>query len=392
MNNTLASDFEHYNVPGQGERETPSQDDLSDPVAFRLGIVGVGQCGGNIAAQFYETGYRRILLVNTAKTDLDSIRLPIEKLPIGTNGAGKDREIARMCAERSVTRIRTKMASVFQGQYDKIVICMSLGGGTGSGAGPKVVQIAKEMVRENGGDPEKDVIVIMVLPEPKVDGPRPCFNALQAYAELDKLGVVRVVVDNEKIAGVVTGGIVDQLDYMNHWVVRTFHRFNNYAAKESKYGNFDGKDMDDVLAHGRIIFSAFMVEKLDNRYEIGDIMSTHLASSLFAGSRLETADVGACVMILNPERIADKSPRDVSNAFETLNELMRPNSTLHRGMYLEESPPKPDGTMPPAMFCYVMLGGLEHPFETLQPIFEKAHSCCPEYGSLSAFLNESQAV
>lgn len=388
MSNNLVSDFEHFSDPDKDEPDTDACDDIAEPTAFRLGVVGVGQCGGNFAAQFYETGYRRVLLVNTAQTDLDSIRQPVAKLCLAKLGAGKDRDFARRYAEESVTKIRTKMAGVFRDSVDKIVVCMALGGGTGSGAGPKVVEIAKEYIRENGGNPAKDVIVVMVMPEPKIDGPRQCHNALKAYAELEKLEVVRIVVDNAKIAKVVKAGFEDQQDAMNHWVVRTFHRFNHYAAVDSRFGNFDGKDMDDVLARGRIIFSAFAIDELDDRYDVGETMAKHLARSLFAGAKLETADTGACVMILNRAKIANKSTDDISNAFETLNGIMRPSSTLHRGIYLEDFPAKPDGTAPGAMFCYVMLGGLDHPLETLNSLYVKA--CCFDktYGSLSAYLSE----
>ncbi len=68
--------------------------------------------------------------------------------------------------------------------------------------------------------------------------------------------------------------------------------------------------------------------------------------------------------------------------------IMQPRSTLHRGTYLEDFPTKRNGAAPGAMFCYVMLGGLDHPLETLNSIYAKA--CCFDktYGSLSAYLNE----
>lgn len=149
MTSNLSHDFEYCVDPDENESEEMLlEDEFSEPVAFRLGIVGVGQCGGNFAAQFYETGYRRILLINTAKTDLDSIRQPVAKLALSSaqlayknNGAGKNRDAARNCAEENETTIRTKFASVFRGRIDKLVICLALGGGTGSGAGPKVVPI-----------------------------------------------------------------------------------------------------------------------------------------------------------------------------------------------------------------------------------------------------------
>jgi len=156
---------------------------------------------------------------------------------------------------------------------------------------------------------------------------------------------------------------------------------------DSRFANFDGTDLDDVLSRGRVIFSAFAIADLEDRFDVGRIMAKHLDRSLFAGSDLKTAESAACVMILNRGKMTDKTQDDISNAFEVLNGIMRPNSTLHRGIYLDDFPAKPNGGTPDAMFCYVMLGGLDHPYESLKPIFEKAHGCAPEYGTLSAFLD-----
>ena len=173
---------------------------------------------------------------------------------------------------------------------------------------------------------------------------------------------------------------------MNRWVVKTFHQFNAYAARQSSIAVFDAQDFNDVLSRGRFIFSAFRIPELNDRYVIGNVLADHLEKSLFARTKLSTANAAACLMLLNEPAVRDKSMDDISSAFEELNNIMKPNSTLHRGIYLEEVPPLKDGTAPPDLFCYVMLGGLDHPMGTLETLFGKAKSFSDEYSSVSAFL------
>ena len=61
-------------------------------------------------------------------------------------------------------------------------------------------------------------------------------------------------------------------------------------------------------------------------------------------------------------------------------------STLHRGIYIPSEWSKPDQEKNPDLFCYVILGGMDHPQTTLQGLFEKARNYNQSYGSLGAFL------
>ena len=139
-----------------------------DP-AFKIGIVGVGQCGNNLAQAFHRIGYRRVLLVNTAQTDLDAIEDQIAKLPIDKQGAGKDPAVGKERVESRATQIRNGMLREFGEDFEKVIVCIGLGGGTGSGGGPAVVKIAQEIVKARGGYTSKDVITIVTLPDPNID-------------------------------------------------------------------------------------------------------------------------------------------------------------------------------------------------------------------------------
>jgi cell division GTPase FtsZ len=381
-------DFDNFlDVPGEDPaREV--QDDFSDPKpAFRCAVIGAGQGGGNIAAQFYQVGYRRVLAVNTATADLDAIKEPIVKLALDQHGAGKDREFARNLVLTKASRIRSAMGAAFGDHYEKIIVCMALGGGTGSGGGPEIVRIAQELIQQRGGNPNRDVLVIAVLPESAIDGPRQCFNAMKAYGQIEQLNVPRLYVDNSQLRKMIKTTFGNHWTPLNHRIVNTFHKFNAFATRESDHTVCDSRDLDDVISRGRFIFSAFRIDNLDHKHTIGGIMGDRLENSLFARVKLSTAKAAACMMILNRSAVVGKrSVDDIAPAFTELNNLMMPNSTLHQGIYMIDLQTAPDGKLPPDLFCYVMLGGLDHPYDSLTPIFGKAKSYSPEYGTLSAFL------
>jgi cell division protein FtsZ len=307
-------------------------DNFSTDPAFKMGIIGVGQCGNNLAQAFHRIGYRRVLLVNTAQTDLDAIEDQIAKLPIDKQGAGKDPAIGKERVEARATQIRSGMLREFGEDFEKIIVCIGLGGGTGSGGGPVVVKIAKEIIKERSGNPAKDVIVIVTLPNPNIDGPRQCFNALLAYGQIANLGVPMIVVDNAQVGSIIKAKLADSWTPINTWIARTFHMFNMYANKPSDIGSFDGNDLNDVISRGRLLFSAFRVTELKDKYAIGDVMASNLERSLFAKCDLSTAVAAGCLLVINPKVGSDLSMDDIAPAFQELNRLMRPNSTLHRGI------------------------------------------------------------
>ena len=58
--------------------------DTFDDAAFNFAIVGVGQGGSRLAESFWNLGYRRVGVINTAQQDLSLIKMPEEnKLLIG---------------------------------------------------------------------------------------------------------------------------------------------------------------------------------------------------------------------------------------------------------------------------------------------------------------------
>ena len=110
-----------------------------------LKVVGIGGAGGNVVNRMVGAGTSGVefIAVNTDKQALSmstaDVKIQIgEKLTHG-QGAGSDPGVGEKAAEES----RNEVAKALEGT-DMVFITAGMGGGTGTGAGPVVADIARE--------------------------------------------------------------------------------------------------------------------------------------------------------------------------------------------------------------------------------------------------------
>ena len=63
--------------------------------SIHYALIGAGQCGGRLVKSFYDLGYKKVLAVDTTRSDLDSLDIPpSQKFLMGTGeeGTGRDAE------------------------------------------------------------------------------------------------------------------------------------------------------------------------------------------------------------------------------------------------------------------------------------------------------------
>ena len=108
-------------------------------------VVGVGGAGNNVVNRMVKAGTEGVefIAVNTDKQAL-SVSNADQKIQIGEKithgqGAGSDPEIGKRAAEESRNSISTALENA-----DMVFITAGMGGGTGTGAGPTVAEIAHE--------------------------------------------------------------------------------------------------------------------------------------------------------------------------------------------------------------------------------------------------------
>ena len=193
----------------------------------QFGVLGLGQCGGNIAAIFEQKQYTTVYL-NTSQEDLSAIK-GVHKIHIdGADGAAKDRRKVLQLATESFQGIIEKINSILTQKY--IVVLFSSSGGTGSGLSNPILRYLSQI--------GKICIPVVVLPDEAVESAKACENAYNSCAELmsiQGLGAT-FLLDNSN----------EDKFAINQKFVNEFDAFIN-LKNSSVYGNIDMAERKQIL-------------------------------------------------------------------------------------------------------------------------------------------------
>lgn len=155
-------------------------------------VVGVGGGGCNAVANMFLDGMEsvRFAVCNTDSKSLSTNPVPT-KIMLGKSGlgAGADPEKGRKEAESNIDEIR----SLFDDNTKMVFVTAAMGGGTGTGAGPLVAKISREM--------GKLTIGIVTIPfyferRPKI------IKALKGLDEMRSNVDALLIINNEQISKV----------------------------------------------------------------------------------------------------------------------------------------------------------------------------------------------
>ena len=155
---------------------------------MKLAIIGVGNAGSKILDRIMQFEAdtdrdlcRHVLAINTARTDLakpDYVPQDRRVLVGDTHqkakghGVGGDVEVGAEVMQGDLDEIRRAFDDVEIHNVDAILVCAGLGGGTGSGGGPVIIDELQAMYDE-------PVYGLGVLPG-KYEGGRPALNAARS--------------------------------------------------------------------------------------------------------------------------------------------------------------------------------------------------------------------
>ena len=155
---------------------------------MKLATIGVGNAGSKVVDRMLEfeadTGRdlcRHVLVINTARTDLAKPdHVPADRrILVGDthqkakgHGVGGDGEVGAEVARNDIDEIRRIFDDVEIHEVDAILVAAGLGGGTGSGAGPVVIDELQKMYDE-------PVYGLGILPG-QYEGGRPALNAARS--------------------------------------------------------------------------------------------------------------------------------------------------------------------------------------------------------------------
>lgn len=364
----LGIDLPDIPLPDDDPVEESVKDDFDD-AAFNFAIVGVGQGGSRLAESFWNLGYRRVGVINTAQQDLSLIKIPDEnKLLVGEGGAGKNPEAADEVFRTRYEDILDFLKKTFGNGYERVLVCAGAGGGTGAGGVARVLDICHDLSQSLGKekkDTDAKVGCILALPT-RGEGTKVQENSkktINKVVDLQKAGVVSplIILDNEKIKQLYPKLSVNQFwSTANNSICSIFHLFNKISAKESGYTTFDKADLDTIFSSGIIMFGATPIKDFSET-GISYAVRDNLRKNILAGVDVATGNVAACVIIGDKESLDTIPQSSLEHGFEQLSRMMGPNSTVHRGIYAGAKK---------GMAVYTAIGGLESP-DTLFDYFFK---------------------
>lgn len=227
-------------------------------------VIGVGGGGGNAVNHMYREGIHQVsfALCNTDKQALKDSPVPVH-LQLGKEGLGAGNVPARAkeAAEESIEDIKnmlsdgTKMAFVTAG----------MGGGTGTGAGPVIARISKEMgiltvgivtipfrfegrkkidqALDGVEEMAKNVDALLVINNERLRQIYPTLSVIDAFSKADDT----LSIAAKSIAEIITGLGFMNLDFND---VKTVLKDGGVAIISTGYGEGEGrvkKAIDDAL-------------------------------------------------------------------------------------------------------------------------------------------------
>lgn len=171
--------------------------EINPPVEtfVKIKVVGVGGSGGSAVNRMISSKIRGVEFI-AMNTDVQAlhhcqagVKIHIGKTITRGLGAGMDPEVGARAAEESENEIREALKDA-----DMVFITCGLGGGTGSGAGPKIAAMAKEI----------GALTVAVVTRPFVfEGAQRKTIADDAYNQMEECVDTMITIPNDRILQIV---------------------------------------------------------------------------------------------------------------------------------------------------------------------------------------------
>ena len=334
--------------------------------SVNLGVVGVGQCGSKLAEEFYNRGYD-VVAINTAMQDLKHIAIPEKQklfLDYALGGAGKDLDTGQAAAETYSEQILKHLEENFA-DNEVLMLCISGGGGTGSGAAETMVNLMTQL--------GKPLSVLYVLPMASEDSLSK-HNAIQTLAKLAKFASNDVinsllVVDNAKIELMFPGLSMAQFwKTANTTIVEPVHLFNKLSANPSAHTSLDPMDFSrvfigtgDCALYGMLEVSNYLEDAA-----IAEAMVTSLENGLLSADFNLTQTRSAGVIVTGSKKALESVPAaNLEYGFAMVSKICNEGTRVFRGVY--ELPNHED-----TLKIYTFFSGLGLPEERISELKAEA--------------------
>jgi cell division GTPase FtsZ len=301
---------------------------------LKFAVIGLGQCGGNIANTFAKYGYPS-MAINTSILDLKDLANIPENRKVHTpynetDGAGKDPRIGEKAIFAHLPNILGGIQQFVSGA-DAILITAGLGGGTGS----NIALLGNMLKRFN-----LPIVTLVTIPT-NDESALSKVNALRAINRIVGENFDScVIVDNNKILHQFPDSSLSAFyPQANDYMVKTFNNFNSLTTEYSARSliSFDNEDFRKVLlSKGILIFGETELQS-SQLNTLDDILprlrEIWSAGGLMAeGFNFATAASGA-ISIYAPEEILKKTSSRFLNMLGEEFKSLTNGATCYFGLY-----------------------------------------------------------
>lgn len=369
----------------QASKQVIINDSFNYDTAFHMAFMGAGQGGSRIAHSFWEMGYRRVGIFNTTDQDNEGIDEDVPMLSLDIGGAKKDMQLARQALDGRDEEVWDLLQRSWGNSMDCALICVGLGGGTGSGTGLPLVRLARKYLESKNRPPRVGAVVSL----PSVDeGQMVCRNAVTAFKELlvDKVSPL-IVIDNDRVHELYKPKMKELLPKSNFLVSRLFHLFNQLAAAKSPYITFDRSEFAQLLDGGLVVMGSADIDvgEVTSPADVSTAIREQLAESVLAQVDLRRSKKAACIFVASQEVLDTYSKDYFASGFTMLDRIVgaaypdkeKTPTVIHRGLYPGEEP---------GLQCYTMISELDPPYGRLQELAKKAGLNTGQGTSMAKYL------
>lgn len=310
---------------------------MANDKSIKLSIIGLGQCGSRIAETWYKRGYSAIVM-NTAQQDLKFIDMHQSNklhLEYGVGGAAKDMGIGTAAANQYKQQITEMIDTQLPG--GTFCVCTSLGGGSGAGMLPVVIDV----LQGKGA-----IILICALPMQSDDAQTKA-NALETLEGL--LGLVKsgkvqniICVDNAKIETIYND--VGQMDFYstaNKAIVEPLDAFNTLTSMPSSVKSLDPMELSRIMidSGGFTVYGTINVKNYEEDTAIAEAVISNLGSNLLAeGFDLKQSKYVGVIVAANKDVWAKIPASSVNYALAMIGDVCSSPLAIFRGVYTTDDP------------------------------------------------------
>lgn len=287
-----------------------------------LRVVGVGGAGVNAVNRMIEAGVEGVEFI-AINTDTQSLKQSAADVTIHIGeavtrglGAGSDPSIGREAAEED----RDKVKSLLKGS-DMVFVTAGTGGGTGTGAGPIVASIAREV----------GALTVGIVTKPfTFEGSRRRSQADDGVTDISKFVDTLIVIPNNKLLSALE---------RNTTMVDAF-KFCDDVLRQGVQGISDLVTLPGLInldfADVRTIMSEAGEALLGIGMGVGEQRAIEAAIEAVSSPLLETSVEGAHSILLSITGGKDLSLWEVNDAARAVAEAAHPDANIIFGAMIDE--------------------------------------------------------